>query len=947
MSNNTGIDHLAIYREIFDHSSESIMLLDEHGLITLANQSARDLFETESLEGKPITDFFIGEILLNTNSEHIINGFPYRIKAEVLSKSPFRSIHFTPLYQSPDPTKWFSDISDFFPEPMWIINKEYQLVNYNKAFKDDVETFRKKTIKKGDNVLYPEYDPGYLKFWKNAYQHAFKGIEKKYNFERPDPTNGKYYSLIVTPIKKKKTVIGAACYTRDISDFITQNQKLEIHSQKLQKAFDMALMAEWEYNFTTKTFWWISKTPDLLKIRSESLPVHWNSFIELVHPDFKERVIHSFDSIQSSNFFKIDVKMTFDKSHYIWVKLYGTGVEENPKEGLKLIGIIQNINSRKLAELQLIESENRYRELIGVAPAIIFQYNITADIGLFYSGKAKEILGYTVEQLVRTKNFWPSKFHPDDKQRLIDHAMGIKPGDTRVIEYRIQHKDGHWVWLKEYSIDVKSIKGQTIYTGMAFDITKEKENKIRLNLALESANLGVYEHDLITDEFIMDDKLLALVGYERNELPLTYQEIIKVIIHPDEQQRSEKIPKEAMESGMSDIAVTYNKLLHKSGKTLFIETYTIVSKRDPNNNPVEVIGTVVDISESKQQEFRLHEANQSLQKIIESVPGVVFRFPLDFTACPDFVSDQIENLTGYSAEEFYREDGIKYVDLINDHDLDLATTEIYKAAEENRGYEISYRLNHRSGLILWVWERGGFVEIDGKIYIEGFMTDITDKVRVEDRIISATLKAEDAERSRISRDIHDGLQQTLVSSLFTFQELQTRVGPLINDELNNLFTNALETLQNGVAETRLIAHSIMPKSIQDFGLIETLEYMIENLNRSSTTSFRLFHNLDDDNISPAEATSLYRICQEATNNILKYARSTEVEIQLMKHNNTIILSIDDNGIGFDTKKTDMLFTGLGFSSMKSRANAISATFELHSIPGKGTSIIVEMPYESN
>ena len=639
--------------------------------------------------------------------------------------------------------------------------------------------------------------------------------------------------------------------------------------------------------------------------------------------------------------------MTFDKKHYIWVKLYGTEVEESQTEGLKLIGIIQNINSRKIAELQLIESENRYRELIGAAPAIIFQYNISNDIGLYYSGRAKEILGYTIEELVRTKNFWSSKFHPDDKQRLVDHARNIKPGDTRVIEYRIQHKDGHWIWLKEYSIDVKSIKDQIIFTGMAFDITKEKENKIRLNLALESANLGVYEHDLITDEFVMDDKLLSLIGYERDELPSTYQELVKITIHPDEQPRSHKIPLEAIESGMSGITVTHNKLLHKNGSPIHIESYTIVSERDQNNTPIKVIGTVVDVSESKLQEIKLSEVNQSLQKIIESVPGVVFRYPLDFSGCPDFISDQVENLTGYTVEEFYKKDGIKLVDLINEHDLELATSEIYKAHDENRGYEISYRLQHKMGLVLWIWERGGFVEIDGKIYIEGFMTDITDKVRVEDRIISATLKAEDAERSRISREIHDGLQQTLVSSLFTFQELQTRIRPHVSPESNKLFANALETLQEGVAETRLIAHSIMPKSIQDFGLIETLEYMIENLNRSSITSFRLFHNLDDDNISPAEATSLYRICQEATNNILKYAKATEVEIQIMKHNQSIILSIDDNGVGFDTSKTDMLYTGLGFSSMKSRANAISATFELNSTSGKGTSIIVEMPYESN
>ncbi|WP_421877704.1 PAS domain-containing protein [Marinoscillum sp.] len=549
-----------------------------------------------------------------------------------------------------------------------------------------------------------------------------------------------------------------------------------------------------------------------------------------------------------------------------------------------------------------------------------------------------------MEELTTEIDFWSKLIHPDDYDRILAENADRKVNDRYIREYRILHKQNHWVWIKEYCIDVQEVKGSIIITGIAFDISKEKEDQLRLDLALKSSQMGVFEYRPQSDLFITSDVVVNSLGYEsRKELPDTLTELLQKVVHPEDMHLAMKYKNESDRLQLGEIQKGFYRMQHKDGHTIYLDFFYVAADVDEKQQPIKIIGTLKDITEQKIQELDLAHTNQSLQKIIESVPGVVFRCPKNSPDKADFISEQIEGLTGYRMDEFKPQGTINYLDLIYPADLKRLFETIESALEDNHFYEVTYRLRHKSGRDVWVWERGNFISMDGEVYIEGFMTDITDTVKAEDRLLSATLRAEDTERTRISREIHDGVQQTLVSSLFSFQEFLVRMNGEMDEKSELLFTRALETLQAGVSETRMIAHSIMPKSISDFGLIDTLDQMFANLSDTTSSRFSFYHNIPEDSINDAIATSLYRICQEASNNIMKYAKATEVEVQLMKHDNSLILSIDDNGCGFDARSKDIYFSGLGISSMKSRANAISGTFDLSSKPGKGTSIMVEVP----
>lgn len=219
--------------------------------------------------------------------------------------------------------------------------------------------------------------------------------------------------------------------------------------------------------------------------------------------------------------------------------------------------------------------------------------------------------------------------------------------------------------------------------------------------------------------------------------------------------------------------------------------------------------------------------------------------------------------------------------------------------------------------------------------------DITDRVNHEEKIMSAVIEAEDRQKSKIARDIHDGLQQTLTISLLNFESLDENSIQITDKELEK-FRNGVRFLRKGLQETRSIAYELIPKSVEDFGFVATLKELISELNSSiDDTEFNFYTNLaqriEDLNIE----YNLFRITQESLNNIIKYAEATEVFVQLTHHDNILQLTIEDNGKGFDVDEKLNSDHSFGLFNMNKRTESLSGRMTIES--KEGTLIFVEIP----
>ncbi len=230
--------------------------------------------------------------------------------------------------------------------------------------------------------------------------------------------------------------------------------------------------------------------------------------------------------------------------------------------------------------------------------------------------------------------------------------------------------------------------------------------------------------------------------------------------------------------------------------------------------------------------------------------------------------------------------------------------------------------------------------------VEFFSTivrDITDLKEAKDRAIRAIVKGEDQERKRIAREIHDSLGQTLTAASLNLDAIKQDLSGL-NDRTNQLFQTAFQLINSAIRESREISHNLMPKVIEDFGLIPALENLLNKIQQVTEIELVFYHNVCTQRLDYDIELNLFRITQEAINNILKHAQASKVSIQLIEYEGELIYTIEDDGKGFEVEATKKDSAGIGLMSIKNRVVSIGGKLSIESAPDKGTVIAIEVKY---
>ncbi len=211
------------------------------------------------------------------------------------------------------------------------------------------------------------------------------------------------------------------------------------------------------------------------------------------------------------------------------------------------------------------------------------------------------------------------------------------------------------------------------------------------------------------------------------------------------------------------------------------------------------------------------------------------------------------------------------------------------------------------------------------------------------------IQAQELERKRIARDMHDGPAQSL-SNLVIKTELCIKLLDKDIDRTKLELQNLKANIRSTIDETRRMIYNLRPMSIDDFGLIPTLNRLIEKLIDEEGLQIEFLveetKNYDSSSINSVINLTLYRITQEALNNIVKYADASTVRIELTYEPEAINLLISDNGVGFVVEEQKLNLQdnkGFGLSMMRERADLLNGEMNIISEIDKGTSIHTRVP----
>ena len=218
--------------------------------------------------------------------------------------------------------------------------------------------------------------------------------------------------------------------------------------------------------------------------------------------------------------------------------------------------------------------------------------------------------------------------------------------------------------------------------------------------------------------------------------------------------------------------------------------------------------------------------------------------------------------------------------------------------------------------------------------------------KVEKKIIDA----QEIERNRIARDLHDSTVQNL-TALVHKAELCTKLIDIDTIRMKFELVSMIDVLRATINEMRSIIYDLRPMSLNDLGLVPTVEALLEDIKKKHSIQATLISNKEKNTISSTLNLTLYRVIQEACNNVVKHAKATIIQINITYLEDELQLEIIDDGKGFDLNslmnEKNCNVRNFGLSIMEERVKLFNGTFNINTKIHQGTKIRIVVPYCSN
>ena len=206
--------------------------------------------------------------------------------------------------------------------------------------------------------------------------------------------------------------------------------------------------------------------------------------------------------------------------------------------------------------------------------------------------------------------------------------------------------------------------------------------------------------------------------------------------------------------------------------------------------------------------------------------------------------------------------------------------------------------------------------------------------------MDSIIKGEEQERSRVAKDLHDGLGSLLSGVKLSLSSMKGNV--VISEEYAHIFSSSIQQLDNAIGEMRRVAHNMMPESLLRFGLVQAIQNVCDGLNESGAVKVHVEHHNFTERLAGDQEVTTFRMVQELLTNAVKHSGAGQIIVQLSKHEHMVNVVVEDDGKGFDVD-TLQTASGAGYENLKHRVNYLKGSLDVKSEIGKGTSVLIEFP----
>jgi PAS domain S-box-containing protein len=674
------------------------------------------------------------------------------------------------------------------------------------------------------------------------------------------------------------------------------------------------------------------------------------------------------------------------------VQITNSPISDNRGKLIGIVGVSIDISERKRTEAALYDARERLLQAMDAAK--MFSWEMNPETQEFsFSSNIELTMGFTFPREI-INNPLGSHLHPEDVERAVKKTLhAIKTGEPYEDTMRmINPHTGEIVWMHSQGILATNAEGEQRFVGIAQNITERKQQEdslVELTRQLERQS-NVFNTTLssITDFAYIFDRdgrflyanqpLLDLWGLKLDEA--VGKNFFDLQYPTDLASRLQQQIQQVFDTGQALRDET--PYTSPTGATGFYEyIFTPVKASD---GTVEVVaGSTRDYTERKRVETALRESRERLQMAMNAAK--MFSWEMTLATQQVEWSNNVERVIGFHLPS----DFAAVNSLVHPEDREETEKLISQAISGGEDYKSEFRLvNPRSGEIVWVRGQGVLVGNDQSFpqRFVGITQNITERRRAEESlmklneqleqrvaertaelmamntslqeeiverqraererasILRRLVLAQEEERRRIASDMHDQFGQQLTVLLLKLGMLKEDCG---EQERLREQVETLEEVANQLdADVDFLVWKLRPTVLDDLGLQDALTNFAQNWSKHFRIPVEvLTHGVGKESSTSEIDTVLYRIAQEALNNVAKHARATNVTVLLEgRGGDAVSLIIEDDGVGFDGENASGAGgKGLGLVGMRERAALVGGTAEVESHPEEGTRVIVRVP----
>jgi PAS domain S-box-containing protein len=637
-----------------------------------------------------------------------------------------------------------------------------------------------------------------------------------------------------------------------------------------------------------------------------------------------------------------------------WVQNNVSLIRNKAGQPASIAWLTQDISERKRAQdsLAALEesrtarnaAEQKYQQIFENAGEGIFQSTpegryLTANPAL------ARMHGFdSPAELIRSRQDISREIYVESNQREEFKRLLEEHGSVHDFEHETIRRDGSKIWISVNAHAIRDAAGKILYyEGTAQDITERKraeqalrESEERYRDLVENSRELICTHDLDGTILSVNRAARELFGYELHEFVgvKNIRDILEPEVRDEFNMYMERILDEGATSGTMLIQT-------RSGEHRVLEYYN--SLRTEGVAAPIVRGIARDITETRKAEQAVRESEERYRELFENSKDAFYVH--DMNGIYTSVNRAAEKLSGYSREQIVGKHFSEFMTPQHAHNVQRQLQKKLESAGETT-YEIEMITKKGRSVPIEISSRLIF-EASVPVGVQGCIRDISEKRKsqeVERNYSRRLIEAQEAERRRISRELHDQVGQILTAVKMNLHALQHKC---TQPEIHVSINENLKVIDEAVDQIRDLSVDLRPLLLDDLGLVVALRWYLGRQTRNLGIPAKFVSgSLDeDDRFSSELETACFRIVQEGVTNIVRHARATRISVRLERVVSDLILLITDDGAGFDAR---LLRSGsgtatLGLRGMEERAQAVGGTITIDSAPALGTEICARFP----